>query len=733
MGWFDEQIRQRAQQDDERFARAFADMAGAVLGRPPFPQTDSRQARGAIMQIIHYYRLPPPEDTQTAEEIPEQLARLTAPLGLMHRRVRLAGAWYKNAIGPMLGATREGKAIALLPGAFSGYSYLHPDTGKRIRLNARTAAAVLEDAICFYRPFPLRKLGSRDLLVYIVKALSRADLALVFLAAFLITGLGLLLPRLNLLLFGPVLKSGSSGFLMPVASAMVGVIFSMALITTARMLLLSQIQTRLDLMVQSAAMMRVLSLPASFFKGYNAGELTSRVRSVGSLCSLLVSISLTGGLSSLMSLAYLGQVVNFAPSLAVPALAIVLSTLAVSIVSTFAQVRYSQERMELGAKESGMVFSLISSVQKIKLAGAEKRAFAKWADSYTKGARLQYEPPFLIRFGQAIPQAIALLGTVLIYFTAVKSGVGTAGYMAFSLSFGMVSGAFASLAGMVSQAAELRPMFRMIDPLLKAVPEASGHKKSVRRLSGGVEINNVSFRYHERMPHVLHDLTLKIRPGEYVAIVGRTGSGKSTIIRLLLGFEQPQRGAIYYDGQDMATLDLRGLRRHMGVVTQDGKLFQGDVFSNIAISAPGISLKEAWEAAETAGIAQDIREMRMGMHTLLSEGEGGVSGGQRQRLMIARAIASKPRILLLDEATSALDNITQKQVSDSLERLKCTRIVVAHRLSTIRQCGRVLVLEEGRIAEDGTYDELVARGGIFTDLVSRQQLVPDSKKTGSRA
>lgn len=378
-----------------------------------------------------------------------------------------------------------------------------------------------------------------------------------------------------------------------------------------------------------------------------------------------------------------------------------------------------------------MVFSLISSVQKIKLAGAEKRAFAKWADCYVKGARLQYEPPFLVRFGQVIPQAIALLGTVLIYFAAVRNGVDTAGYMAFSLSFGMVSGAFASLAGMVFQAAEIRPMLQMIGPLLKATPETARHKKSVRHLSGGVEFNHISFRYHERMPPVLHDLSLKIRPGEYVAIVGRTGSGKSTIFRLLLGFEQPQRGAVYYDGQDMATLDLRSLRRHLGVVTQDSKLFQGDVFSNIAISAPGLSLQEAWEAAETAGIAQDIREMPMGMHTLLSEGEGGVSGGQRQRLMIARAIASKPRILLLDEATSALDNITQRQVSQSLEKLKCTRIVVAHRLSTIRQCGRILVLDEGRIAEDGTYEDLVARGGIFTDLVSRQQVEPDSKKMES--
>ena len=235
-------------------------------------------------------------------------------------------------------------------------------------------------------------------------------------------------------------------------------------------------------------------------------------------------------------------------------------------------------------------------------------------------------------------------------------------------------------------------------------------------------LSSVYFRYNDTMPYVVDGMSLKIRAGEYIAIVGTTGCGKSTLMRLMLGFETPEKGAIYYDGKDISKLDLHSLRRNIGVVMQDGSLFQGDIYSNIVISAPQLTLADAWEAAETAGIADDIRAMPMGMQTVISEGQGGISGGQKQRLMIARAVAPKPRVLMFDEATSALDNRTQKQVSDALDKLKCTRIVIAHRLSTIKNCDRILVLDKGHIMEDGTYDELIANNGFFAQLVERQRL-----------
>ena len=375
-----------------------------------------------------------------------------------------------------------------------------------------------------------------------------------------------------------------------------------------------------------------------------------------------------------------------------------------------------------------MTYALISGIQKIKLAGAETRAFARWGNLYAQSAKMTYDPPMFLKLNSVISLAIILTGTLVMYYMSVRAGLSVADYYAFNTAYGMVSGAFLSLAGIALSAAQIRPILTMVQPFFDAVPEVSDGKQVIERLSGGIELNNVSFRYNENMPLILDDLSLKIRPGQYVAIVGRTGCGKSTLLRLLLGFEKPQKGAIYYDGKDLERIDLRSLRRRIGVVMQNGKLFQGDIYSNIVISAPWLSQQDAWEAAELTGIAEDIRRMPMGMNTVISEGSGGISGGQRQRLMIARAIAPKPKILMFDEATSALDNITQKKVSESLDRLKCTRIVIAHRLSTIRQCDRILVLDQGKIVEDGTYDELIASDGFFAELVARQRLddVPDA-------
>ena len=725
MGWFDEQIRQRKQNDDDVFADSFVNMAAAVLGSKVTGSLSdgSAAAKSAIDEILKYYHVKSREIPDNIKDTNEQLEYLMRPYGIMRRTVRLEKGWYRDAVGAMLGVMKEsGRVVALIPTGFSGYCYIDPDGGKKIKINRRNQRLFDSEAIAFYKPFPLKKIGLGSVAKYIAETLSAADFALIALATLALSLIGMLSPKLNNILFAAVLPSGSVRLLLSIAVFTVSVSVSSLLISATKEMITARINTKMSVSVQAAAMMRIMSLPADFFKGYGSGDLSSRAAHISSLCNMLVSAVLTTGLTSVFSLIYISQIFIYAPLLVVPAIAVILVTVAFSLISSFAQMRISKKQMELSAKESGMSYALISGIQKIKFAGAEKRAFARWGNLYARKAKLEYDPPMFLKINSVISLAISLVGTLVMYASAVGSGVSVADYYAFSTAYGMVSGAFSSLAGIALTVAQIKPILEIVKPFFDTVPEIAEEKQVLTRLSGGIELNNVSFRYNENMPLVVDDLSLKIRPGQYVAIVGKTGCGKSTLMRLLLGFEKPQKGAIYYDGRDIERIDLKSLRRRIGVVIQNGKLFQGDIYSNIVISAPWLTVKDAWEAAELAGIADDIRKMPMGMNTLISEGSGGISGGQRQRLMIARAIAPKPKILMFDEATSALDNLTQKKVSESLDSLKCTRRVIAHRLSTIKQCDRILVLDRGKIVEDGSYNSLIEKGGYFAELVARQRL-----------
>ena len=725
MGWFDEQIRLRKQNDDAVFEEAFVGMADAVLGSKMSSAftTNEAKAQGAIEEILKFYKVKPREVPDSIKGLNDRLEYLLRPHGIMRRNINFEKGWYKDSIGAVLGTRKDdGSIVAFIPKGFSGYVYFDAPTGKWVKLSKKTEMLFEDEGICFYKPFPLAKLTVRTLMRYILNTLSTADFVLVILATLAVSLIGLLSPRLNNLLMGTIVESESMRLLFGITIFMVCVTVSSLLIQAVKTLIMTRINTKMNLSVQAATMMRVLSLPADFFKQYSAGELSSRAQYIQSLCSMLVSTVLNTGLTSVFSLIYISQIFKYAPALVIPALLIILATILFSLITTFYQMKYSKKQMEIAAEESGMSYALITGVQKIKLSGAEKRAYARWSKLYAKQVELAYNPPMFLRANAAFSSIISLTGVLVMYFMAVQSGVSVADYYAFNTAYGMVSGAFMSLAGIATTIAQFKPILDMAKPIMDAVPEVSEGKLVIERLSGGIELNNVSFRYSDNMPLVIDNLSLKIRSGQYVAIVGATGCGKSTLMRIMLGFEKPQKGAVYYDGKDLNSIDLKSLRRKIGVVMQNGKLFQGDIFSNITISAPQLSMDEAWETAEMAGIAEDIRRMPMGMYTIISEGSGGVSGGQRQRLMIARAIAPKPKILMFDEATSALDNLTQKIVSDSLDKLKCTRIVIAHRLSTIRQCDRIIYLEKGQIVEDGTYDELIAKNGKFAELVERQRL-----------
>ena len=724
MSWFQEQIIQRKRSDQTVFEDALFEMASAVLGPRGEGELNDKRivTKAAIDEVLKYYHFKPAEEADDLRTPEEQMEAALRPHGMMYRAVTLSEHWYRDACGPMIAYRKaDGMPVALLPRPLRGYEFRDAN-GKRTPVTRKTMDQFDPEALCFYRPLPQRSIGIPELMRYIKDCLNLSDYLTLILLTVAVTLAGLLMPRLTRLLTGFVLESENMALLWSTAAFMLSVLVFSQFLTVSRALAMTRMQIKVGISVEAAIMMRLMSLGMTFFRQYSAGELASRCGAVNQLCNLLLGGVFSLGVTAIASLLYVNQLFTYASSLAAFVLLYLLVILAVTALTLTLQIRETRAQMQHKAKESGMTYAMISGVQKIKVAGAEKRAFARWAHMFARGTRLEYDPPLFLKLHSVVTLAISLAGTVCIYYLAVRSGIGVSTYMAFSAAYGAMSAAVSAFTGSAISMAQIKPILEMTEPILKAEPEISEDKESVAQLTGAIELSNVSFRYGEKLPYIIDDLSLRIKPGEYVAIVGATGCGKSTLMRLLLGFEIPEKGSIYYDRKDLHQLDLRSLRQKIGVVTQNGSLFQGDIFSNIAVCAPNLTLDEAWEAAELAGIADDIRAMPMGMHTVLSEGQGAISGGQKQRLMIARAVAAKPKILMFDEATSALDNKTQKRITRALDGLDCTRIVIAHRLSTIRGCDRILVLDGGKIVESGTYDELISRGGFFADLVERQRI-----------
>ncbi len=669
---------------------------------------------------------PLPEGLPAGRNVKAQLEGIARRSRLRIRQVVLRGRWWREEMGPVLAFWRDSRTpIAVLPGRRGRLHYWDGVAGHGAAtrpLTSEVAARVDPAAYSFNLTLPDHPLGAMDLLRFAFKV-SRRDLLLVASSGVLGTVMAMAVPVATALLIDVTIPSTEFSQLVLIGLGLAVAALAVFSFKFCEDIAVLRVRGKMAGTLQPAVLDRLLRMPNTFFRRFSAGDLAERASTVDSLQERVTGNSTKTLLAGTFSLLNFVVMFYLDSGVALVAFAMVAVLFAGLVFLAPRQDRDWSEIQVLRGELSSMVLQMVTGIARIRLAGAEDRMFVRWGDVSMRSREL-----FLACYNTEVAFGAFATGYQVLSFAVIFGSVAflgktltTGGFLAFVSAFTVTMTACVAMARTLLELVEVASMYRRVRPLLEAVPESEVDKVHPGALSGRIEVNDLEFRYGAGLPLVLQGLTFAVEAGEYVAIVGPSGCGKSTLLRLILGFEQPGAGSIYFDGKDLAGLDLRELRHQIGVVLQQDRLMDATIYENVR-GDNDITVDEAWRAAHLCGIADDVEAMPLGMHTLISAQGSDLSGGQVQRLLIARALAARPRVLLLDEATSALDNQTQAVVTQSLERLRVTRLAIAHRLSTVKGADKILVIDQGRLVESGTYEELMEMDTFFANLVRRQLL-----------
>lgn len=643
------------------------------------------------------------------------------------RKVTLEDKWYKKNAWTMIAYLEDKSCPVLLHYETRRYRYYDPETDSWENLSDSVTEKIKPEALIIYRRLNERITNLKE---FILEALrfSRVDINRILVTAVVLGVISLVNP----VILGGLISKALPNFDFTLLNSYLLALFAAVLGTLVanffNSIAMLRIEVSLSLNMHAAIWSRLLRLPMTFFNRHTVGDLSSRANVFDDLQAIWTSSTANAISSSLSVLFNLGLLFYYSWRLAFIIVLVFLLFFILTWVISRKVLPIITRIFEYRGKIDGLIFQLIHGIAKLRVAAKENTALALWSNLYNKTTVENRRLMFTNNFLQVVANVVPLAGTIIIfsfiYFGLLKAGFqenfSLGDFILFNTAFGQLTGTVISLALVFLSVMSTIPMAQRMAPILKEPVEVSVQKTQLPYLRGNIRLSSVDFYYQPDVP-ILKNINMEINEGEYAAIVGRSGSGKSTLFKLLLGFEQVRKGAVFVDDANVNDIDLSDLRQRIGVVLQNGDILPGSIYENIACENIHVTLDAAWDAAEKAGLKKDINGLPMGMHTLLSAfGGGGLSGGQLQRIMIARAIAHNPGILLLDEATSALDNITQKVVQDSLSQMNITRIVIAHRLSTISNVDRIYVLDQGEISEHGSYSELLEKRGLFYELAIRQ-------------
>ncbi|WP_208610057.1 NHLP bacteriocin export ABC transporter permease/ATPase subunit [Flavobacterium defluvii] len=645
------------------------------------------------------------------------------------RRIILRDVWWKDENGHLLAFTKQkNEPVALIQKNSSSYLIKNLADGSEAIVNHEIAASLEPIGYMFFSGFNVKMDSMKKVLNFAMNGVKN-DAKLLMLASLAGSLIGLLVPILSGIIFDDVIPTADRSIHFEIFSVMIVIGLVTAGLQLVQGVLQMRVESKSSINLQAGVMDYILRLPVTFYKRYSAGDLTNRILSINSIRQILSSTLMTAVLSGAFSFVNLILLFYYDSSLAWVGVGLALVAVIFMIAMGYLKLKYDRDVSKYQGEIQGFLFEFLSGISKIRITGGERRVFTLWAEKFSKLKQLGFSSGnyqnFVEIFNSSYPLFTSIFFFSFIYYTVIHaatagSAMMTVGsFMAFITAFNKFLGDSLRLSMAFITSLNVIPLYERVKPILEEEPESMDQSIDPGELAGDIEMNSVSFRYNENQPLILKNITFKIKPGEMVAFVGPSGSGKSTIMRLLLGFEHPEMGSIFYDGNTFDTMNKELVRRQIGVVLQNGALMAGSIYQNI-VGNSELTLDDAWDAARMAGMEEDIKNMPMEMHTLVSEGAGTFSGGQRQRLMIARSIVHKPRLLYMDEATSALDNRTQNIVAESLDKLQATRIVIAHRLSTIKNADRIYVLNNGEITESGTYEELMQQDGLFKELAKRQ-------------